>query len=166
MALGGSTNAVIHLIAMARRAGIPLDLERFDAARATTPVLANLRPSGKYLMEDFFYAGGLRGADAELADLLDADGADRQRPARWARTSPAPRSSTPTSSARSTSRSSAKGGLAVLRGKLAPDGAVIKPAAADAAAAQAHAAGRSSSPTTTTWRRASTTRDLDVTRGL
>ena len=56
LALGGSTNSIVHLIAMARRAGIALDLKRFDALARTTPVIANLRPSGKYLMEDFFYA--------------------------------------------------------------------------------------------------------------
>ena len=62
MSLGGSTNAIIHLIAMAGRAGVPLDLDRFDALSRRTPVVGNIRPSGKYLMEDFFYAGGLRAA--------------------------------------------------------------------------------------------------------
>ena len=60
MALGGSTNAIIHLIAMARRLGHPLSLERFDAISRRVPVIANLRPAGAFLMEDFFYAGGLR----------------------------------------------------------------------------------------------------------
>ena len=59
LAIGGSTNAAIHLIAMARRAGIALDLDDFDALARKTPLLANIRPSGKYLMEDFYYAGGL-----------------------------------------------------------------------------------------------------------
>jgi len=59
MALGGSTNAIVHLIAMAGRAGVPLDLERFDSLSRRTPWLANLRPAGRYLMEDFYYAGGL-----------------------------------------------------------------------------------------------------------
>jgi dihydroxy-acid dehydratase len=59
LALGGSTNAIIHLIAMARRAGVDLRLQDFDELARTTPLLANLRPSGQYLMEDFFYAGGL-----------------------------------------------------------------------------------------------------------
>ncbi len=71
LALGGSTNAIVHLIAMARRAGVDLDLDRFDALARQTPVLANVRPSGKYLMEDFFYAGGLRGLLSRLTDLLD-----------------------------------------------------------------------------------------------
>ena len=68
LALGGSTNAVVHLIAMARRAGVPLDLDRFDALARRTPLLANIRPSGAFLMEDFYYAGGLRGMLARLGD--------------------------------------------------------------------------------------------------
>src|SRR5205085_10048673 len=71
MALGGSTNAIIHVIAMARRAGIALDIERFDAISRHVPVIANITPSGKYLMEDFFYAGGLRALMAQMAELLD-----------------------------------------------------------------------------------------------
>ena len=129
LALGGSTNAVIHLIAMARRSGVALSLADFDAAARRTPVLANVRPGGAYLMEDFFYAGGLRGLLAQLDDLLHLDrptvagvslraaldGAEvyqddvirpREKPV-------AP-----------------EGGLAVLRGNLAPNGAVIKHLAA------------------------------------
>ena len=71
MALGGSTNAIVHLVAMAGRAGIRLDLDRFDAIAGRVPLLANLRPSGKWLMEDFYYAGGLRALLAELKDQLD-----------------------------------------------------------------------------------------------
>jgi len=71
LALGGSTNALVHLIALARRAGYALSLDRFDELARRTPVLANLRPSGKYLMEDFFYAGGLRALLTQLPDLLD-----------------------------------------------------------------------------------------------
>src|SRR5258706_5349238 len=71
MAMGGSTNALIHLVAMAGRAGIKLPLERYNEYSAKTPLLANVRPSGdKYLMEDFYYAGGLRALLAELKDLL------------------------------------------------------------------------------------------------
>ena len=125
MAIGGSTNALIHLIAMAGRAGVPLTLERFDQLSRTTPRLANIRPSGEYLMEDFHYAGGLRGLMSRLGDLLqlecgsvaggtlaqslegaqvhnDAVIATRERPL------------------------GDEGGVAVLRGNLAPDGAVIK----------------------------------------
>jgi dihydroxy-acid dehydratase len=71
MALGGSTNAIIHVIAMARRAGIPLDMARFDAISRQVPVIANITPSGKYLMEDFFYAGGLRALMGQMRGLLD-----------------------------------------------------------------------------------------------
>jgi dihydroxy-acid dehydratase len=73
MALGGSTNAIIHVIGMARRAGIALDMQRFDELSRSVPVIANITPSGKYLMEDFFYAGGLRALMAAMRDLLDLD---------------------------------------------------------------------------------------------
>jgi dihydroxy-acid dehydratase len=71
MAMGGSTNAIIHVIAMAKRAGVDVTLADFDKISREVPVIANVRPSGKYLMEDFFYAGGLRALMAELRDLLD-----------------------------------------------------------------------------------------------
>src|SRR6202521_3477655 len=71
MAMGGSTNAIIHVVAMARRAGIALGLQRFDEISRQVPVIANIRPSGKLLMEDFFYAGGLRALMAEMKELLD-----------------------------------------------------------------------------------------------
>src|SRR5258706_14337724 len=74
MAMGGSTNELIHLVAMAGRAGIKLPLERKNEYSAKTPLLANVRPSGdKYLMEDFYYAGGLRALLAELKDLLQLE---------------------------------------------------------------------------------------------
>ena len=73
MALGGSTNAVIHLIALARRSGVPMDLARFDEISRRVPVLANIRPSGEYLMEDFYYAGGLRGLLSRLEKILHLD---------------------------------------------------------------------------------------------
>ena len=81
MAMGGSTNAIIHVIAMARRAGVALDMQRFDRISREIPVLANVRPSGKYLMEDFFYAGGFARADARARGqarsvLPDGDGKD------------------------------------------------------------------------------------------
>ncbi|MCB1547564.1 MAG: dihydroxy-acid dehydratase [Hyphomicrobiaceae bacterium] len=131
MALGGSTNCIIHLIAMARRAGIALSLERFDQLSREVPVIANIRPSGAFLMEDFYYAGGLRALMASLASRLDlgcltANGrtlgeniagaaihnADVIRPL-----------SDPIY---------AEGATAVLRGNLAPRGCVMKPAAAEA----------------------------------
>jgi dihydroxy-acid dehydratase len=130
LSMAGSTNAIIHLVAMAGRAGAKLDLDRYDALSRRTPVLGNIRPSGKYLMEDFFYAGGLRGLLARMTDLLNtgcitANGktlgdniagagvynddviATRAKPIKEA------------------------GGVAVLRGNLCPDGAVIKPPAAE-----------------------------------
>jgi len=130
MALGGSTNAIIHVIAMARRAGVALDMARFDALSREVPVLANVRPSGKYLMEDFYYAGGLRALMRELKDLLDL--------------------SCLTVTGRSVGENIAgalvylpevihsladpiypEGATAVLKGNLAPRGCVMKPAAAE-----------------------------------
>ena len=81
MATGCSTNAVVHLIAMARRAGVDLTLDDLDALGRTTPLIANVRPSGKdYLMEDFFYAGGLRALMKQLEDRLDTSAHHRHRP--------------------------------------------------------------------------------------
>ena len=130
LSMAGSTNAIVHLIAMAGRAGAALDLDRYDAIARRTRVLANIRPSGKYLMEDFFYAGGLRGLLERMRDLLHLDAitangktlgdnikgagiynddvvATREKPFKES------------------------GGVAVLRGNLCPDGAVIKPPAAE-----------------------------------
>jgi dihydroxy-acid dehydratase len=125
MALGGSTNAIVHLIAMAGRAGVPLDLDRFDALSRRTPFLANLRPSGEFLMEDFFYAGGLRALMARLLDLLHADA--RTVNGRTVRENV--EGATVFNEAVIASRErplGPEGGLAVLRGNLAPSGAVIK----------------------------------------
>jgi len=130
VALGGSTNALVHMVAVARRAGVPLTIDRFDEVAARTPLIANIRPAGKYLMEDFYYAGGLRAVLNEVRDLLslgertvngrtlgeNLDGAEV-----FNADVILPRD-----------RALVKGGsLAVLRGNLAPDGAVIKPAAAE-----------------------------------
>ena len=71
MAMGGSTNAIIHVVAMAKRAGTQISLADFDRISRTVPVIANVRPSGAFLMEDFFYAGGLRALMSELSELLD-----------------------------------------------------------------------------------------------
>src|SRR5205814_9504552 len=73
MAIGGSTNAIIHLIAMAGRAGIKLSLETFDQISQRTPVIANIRPSGEFLMEDFYDAGGLRALLERIRSMLHAD---------------------------------------------------------------------------------------------
>lgn len=128
-ALGGSTNSVVHLVAMARRAGVSLDLTRFDRLCAEVPMLANIAPSGEYLMEDLFYAGGLRALMARLSELLELGAL--------------------TVTGRTVGEEIAGatvyddkvirpledplwpgGSLAVLRGTLAPDGAVIKQTAA------------------------------------
>ena len=130
-ALSGSTNAIIHLIAMAGRAGIDLSLDRFDQLARTTPVLANIRPAGdKYLMEDFYYAGGLRALLAELNGRLRLD-----RPTVNDRTLGENIAGAQIYNddviRKRDNPVSATGGLAVLRGNLAPDGAVIKPTAAE-----------------------------------
>jgi len=130
LALGGSTNALVHLIALARRTGYPLSLDRFDELARRTPVLANLRPSGKYLMEDFFYAGGLRALLAQLGDLLDLD--QRNVEARTLGEAIADARIFNDDVIRTRANPIvARDGLAVLRGNLAPDGAVIKPPAAE-----------------------------------
>ncbi|MER8377315.1 L-arabinonate dehydratase [Mesorhizobium sp. M1406] len=131
MATGCSTNAVVHLLAMARRAGVALTMEDLDAAGRNTPVLANIRPTGSaYLMEDFYYAGGLRALMSKLSSKLDLS------------------AMTVSGRALGETLEGAKcynddvirslhnpvyheGSLAVLKGNLAPTGAVIKPAACD-----------------------------------
>jgi dihydroxy-acid dehydratase len=130
MALGGSTNAIVHLVAMAGRAGIRLDLDRFDAIASRVPLLANLRPSGKWLMEDFYYAGGLRALLAELRDRLDLTQRNVNGKTLGENIAGC-RSYNPDVIASIARPVQATGGLAVLRGNLAPDGAVIKPTAAD-----------------------------------
>ncbi|WP_432991529.1 dihydroxy-acid dehydratase [Dactylosporangium sp. CA-233914] len=128
-ALGGSTNAVVHLLAIAGRAGVALGLDDFDRFGADVPLLADLQPAGRFLMEDLHRAGGLHAVLAEVADLLDpaaltvtgrplvehlADARIWDGEVIRSRAEPLrPRA-----------------GIAVLRGNLAPDGAVIKPAAA------------------------------------
>jgi dihydroxy-acid dehydratase len=130
LALGGSTNAVIHMIALAGRAGIKLTIDDFDSLSKTTPVLANVRPTGKYLMEDFYYAGGLSALLKMLSQHLELS------------------CKTVTGKTIGDNISCAEvyngdvirsvenpvypsGGLVILRGNLAPNGAVIKAPAAD-----------------------------------
>jgi dihydroxy-acid dehydratase len=129
LAMGGSTNAMIHVVAMARRAGIPLTLQRFDELARQIPVLANVRPSGAYLMEDFYYAGGIRALLSRLKDQLDLDcpningmtlgqnleGAEVYDP----------------KVIHDLADPVSKEATAILYGNLAPDGAVMKPSAAD-----------------------------------
>jgi L-arabonate dehydrase len=129
MAIGGSTNAVIHLLGLAGRVGVPLGLSRFDELSRTTPFLLNLRPSGKYLMEDFFYAGGLPVVLKELLPLLHGQAptvnghtlADNVRDARCWNSDVIRSVAMPIAS---------EGGLAMLSGNLCPGGAVIKVSAA------------------------------------
>jgi dihydroxy-acid dehydratase len=129
MAMGGSTNALIHLVAMAGRAGIKLPLERFNEFSAKVPLLANVRPSGdKYLMEDFYYAGGLRALLHELRDLLNLDCGtvngktlgENLQGARIYNEEVIRKRNRPLKES---------GGLVVVRGNLAPNGAVIKASA-------------------------------------
>jgi dihydroxy-acid dehydratase len=129
MALGGSTNAVIHLIAMAGRAGIPLTLDSFDRVSRRVPVIANIRPSGAYLMDDFYDAGGLRALMAELGTLLDRDAPTVNGRSLGENVADATIHEPDVIRGRDNALS-AEGGLAVLRGSLAPNGAVIKTTAA------------------------------------
>ena len=129
-ALSGSTNAIIHLVAMAGRAGIDLKLERFDELARTTPVLANVQPAGKYLMEDFYYAGGLRALLANLNGKLNL-GCRTVNGIALGQNIEGARTYNEDVIRNRGNPVSASGGLAVLRGNLAPDGAVIKPTAAE-----------------------------------
>ncbi len=131
LSMAGSTNAVVHLLAIAHRAGVPLTLDRFDQLARRTPVLANMRPAGKYLMEDFYYAGGLPALLASLGDLLDGsvltvNGSTIGENIKGAQVF---NPDVIHSRERPLVKSDA---LVVLRGNLAPDGAVMKPPAAEA----------------------------------
>ena len=128
-AIGGSTNAVVHLLAIAGRLGVDLTLDDFDRIGSRVPVLVDLLPAGRFLMEDFHRAGGLLAVLREVRDLLDPTALTvTGRPlvdhlddaAIWDTEVIRPRSAPLV----------AEGGIAVLRGNLAPDGAVVKPAAA------------------------------------
>jgi dihydroxy-acid dehydratase len=152
MALGGSTNAVIHLIAIAGRLNIALPLDLFDAFSRTTPFLANIRPSGEYQMEELFAAGGIPAVMKEISGLLHGD----------ALTVTGRTVSENLEGAEVLDRRviaplaeplHAEGGLAILRGNLAPRGAICKQTAAYCFAT---AGARSSSPVSPTSRRAST----------
>jgi L-arabonate dehydrase len=128
-AIGGSTNAVIHLLAIAGRVGIKLTLDDFDRLGRHIPCLVNLMPSGKYLMEDFYYAGGVPAVIRELGDLIDSNaltvngktiGENNKNAPCWNREVIRPFNEP----------LMVNGGIAVLRGNLCPNGAVIKPSAA------------------------------------
>jgi L-arabonate dehydrase len=131
MAIGGSTNAIIHVLAIAGRVGVPLPLARFDELSRSTPLIVNLKPSGKYLMEDFFYAGGLPAVLKSLLPLLDGGTlnvngrtlADNVRDAKcWNEDVIRPLGMP----------LAPEGGTVVLSGNLCPDGAVLKQSAASA----------------------------------
>src|SRR5690606_5715116 len=131
MAMGCSTNAIIHVIAQARRAGCDISLDDFERASRKVPVIANVRPSGeRYLMEDFYYAGGLRALMAQLKSLLDLDVltvtgktlGETLEGAQVYNNDVIRSLDNPIYN---------EGSLAVLKGNLAPDGCVIKPAAAE-----------------------------------
>ncbi len=130
MALSGSTNAMIHLVAMAGRAGIDLPLERFDDISKKTPVLCNLKPAGKYLMEDFYYSGGLRALLGQIGDMLNLDCLTANGKTLGENIAGAEIYNDEVIRRRANPLS-ATGGTAVLRGNLCPDGAVIKPTAAE-----------------------------------
>jgi dihydroxy-acid dehydratase len=129
MAMGCSTNAIIHLVAISRRAGHPITLDDFDAASRTVPVIANIRPSGdQFLMEDFFYAGGLPAMLERIRAHLDPDALTVN--GRTLGDNIAGAEVYDDEVIRPLERPIyAEGALAVLRGNLAPDGVVIKPSA-------------------------------------
>lgn len=130
MAMGGSTNAIIHVIAMARRAGIALSLERFDQIGRDVPVLANIRPSGEFLMEDFFYAGGLPAMMKVLEGKLHLDAMTINGKTIGENIAGAEVHNDYV--IRPLDRAIYEGGAtAVLKGNLAPRGCVIKPSAAE-----------------------------------
>ena len=128
-ALGGSTNAIVHLPAIAGRAGVDLPLSRFDELSRSTPLIANLRPTGKYQMEDLFYAGGIPAVLKMLLPLLHGD-APTVTGRTLAENVADAAVSNPDIIRSLDAPLQPEGGLSILRGNLAPDGAVIKHAAA------------------------------------
>jgi len=130
-AIGGSTNAVIHLIAIARRIGVELDLDDWDALGRGVHTLVNLMPNGKYLMEDFCYAGGLPVVIRELGEhgLLNRDAITANGATIWENNQSA-RNDNPAVIMPFAKPFKRDTGIAVLRGNLCPDGAIIKPSAA------------------------------------
>jgi L-arabonate dehydrase len=131
MAIGGSTNAIVHLVAIAGRAGVPLPLRRFDELSRSTPLLVNVRPSGKYLMEDFYYAGGLPAVLRELLPLLDAGALTVNGKTLGENVGAAP-CHNPDVIRPLALPLAAEGGTVILFGNLCPDGAVLKQSAASA----------------------------------
>lgn len=134
-AVGGSTNFIIHLLAIAGRIGVPLELEDFDRIGSQIPLLVNLMPSGKYLMEDYYYAGGLGVVIKELGDLLRANTLTINGKPLTQNYADATCYNREVIKTRAEPLNPAAG-IAVLRGNLCEDGAVIKPSAATPALMQ------------------------------
>jgi dihydroxy-acid dehydratase len=130
LALSGSTNSIVHIVALARRAGIDLTLDRFDELARDTPILANLRPAGHYLMEDFYYAGGLPALLNNLRDLLDLQQKTITGKTLGQNIEGAKVFNEDVIRTRENPLATSDG-IAVLRGNIAPNGAVIKPPAAE-----------------------------------
>jgi dihydroxy-acid dehydratase len=128
-AVGGSTNAVIHLLAIAGRIGVDLNLNDWDTLGRNVPCLLNLMPAGKYLMEDFYYAGGLPAVIRELGDLIHRDALTVNGKTMGENVAEAPCYNREVIRPLSDAFKS-NSGLAVLRGNLCPNGAVVKPSAA------------------------------------
>ena len=128
-AIGGSTNAVVHLLALARRIGVKLTLDDWDRLGRDMPCLVNLMPSGKYLMEDFYYAGGLPVVVREMGDALHKRALTVNGRSLWDNCREAVNYNPDVITPR-TKPFKKQGGIAVLRGNLAPRGAVLKPSAA------------------------------------
>ena len=129
MALGGSTNAIVHLVALAGRAGVPLPMRRFDELSRTTPLLANVRPSGKHLMEDFYYAGGVPAVLRELLPMLDGNTLSVNGKTLRENVADAPCHDSDIIRPLSLPLQP-EGGTVILTGNLCPGGAVLKQSAA------------------------------------
>jgi len=128
-AIGGSTNAVIHLLAIAGRIGIQLDLKDWDDIGQQLPCLLDLQPSGKFLMEDFYYAGGLPAVIRQLESVIDKSALTANGKTLWENCQDAPNWNPEVIRSFDQPFKEAAG-IAILKGNLAPDGAVIKPSAA------------------------------------
>jgi L-arabonate dehydrase len=128
-AIGGSTNSVVHLLAIAGRLGVKLELTDWDKYGSTLPCLVNLQPSGQYLMEDFYYAGGLPAVLREISGVLNRDAMTANGKTMGENIANAPVWNRDVIKAFD-EPFKANAGIAILRGNLAPDGAVIKPSAA------------------------------------
>ena len=128
-AIGGSTNSVLHMLALAGRVGVKLELEDFDRLGHALPLLVNLMPSGKFLMEDFYYAGGVPAVVRALGDLIHRDALTVNGKTMGENTADAPCWNAEVIHSREKPIKE-RAGIAVLRGNLAPGGAVVKPSAA------------------------------------